>query len=301
MMKANISEALNMLIELTNKRVNSSLDSVLSLYTPEKRLVEAMRYATIDGGKRIRPLLVYASAKAVGAKIEDADAAACAVELIHSFSLVHDDLPVMDDDDLRRGKPSVHKAYGEATAVLVGDALQSLAFQCLSTQKSNLSESTKLAMVEILSEATGAEGMTGGQLMDLEAERTTIDISVLEKIHQRKTGALIKASVKLGAICNPQVQKKHLESLENFADIIGLAFQVQDDILDEISETSTLGKPQGSDRAKNKTTYVSLLGIEEARKKTIELSKQALVLIQDLPAPANELRGIAEYMTSRVH
>tara|TARA_Y100001968_G_C19283202_1_gene680304 strand:- start:24 stop:926 length:903 start_codon:yes stop_codon:yes gene_type:complete len=300
-MKANTSEALDMFIKLTNKRVNSSLDSVLSLSSPEKRLVEAMRYATIDGGKRIRPLLVYASAKAVGAKIEDADAAACAVELIHSFSLVHDDLPVMDDDDLRRGKPSVHKAYGEATAVLVGDALQSLAFQCLSTQKSNLSESTKLTMVEILSEATGADGMTGGQVMDLEAERIAIDISVLEKIHQRKTGALIKASVKLGAICNPQVQKKHLESLENFADIIGLAFQVQDDILDEISETSTLGKPQGSDRAKNKTTYVSLLGIEEARKKTIELSKQALFLIQDLPAPANELRGIAEYIISRVH
>ena len=300
-MKANTSEALDVFIKLTNKRVNSSLDSVLSLSSPEKRLVEAMRYATIDGGKRIRPLLVYASAKAVGAKIEDADAAACAVELIHSFSLVHDDLPVMDDDDLRRGKPSVHKAYGEATAVLVGDALQSLAFQCLSTQKSNLSESTKLTMVEILSEATGADGMTGGQVMDLEAERIAIDISVLEKIHQRKTGALIKASVKLGAICNPQVQKEHLEILENFADIIGLAFQVQDDILDEISETSTLGKPQGSDRAKNKTTYVSLLGIEEAREKTIELSKQALLLIQDLPTPATELREIAEYIISRVH
>ena len=300
-MKANTSEALDMFIKLTNKRVNSSLDSVLSLSSPEKRLVEAMRYATIDGGKRIRPLLVYASAKAVGAKIEDADAAACAVELIHSFSLVHDDLPVMDDDDLRRGKPSVHKAYGEATAVLVGDALQSLAFQCLSTQKSNLSESTKLTMVEILSEATGADGMTGGQVMDLEAERIAIDISVLEKIHQRKTGALIKASVKLGAICNPQVQKEHLEILENFADIIGLAFQVQDDILDEISETSILGKPQGSDRAKNKTTYVSLLGIEEAREKTIELSKQALLLIQDLPTPATELREIAEYIISRVH
>ena len=300
-MKANTSEALDMFIKLTNKRVNSSLDSVLSLSSPEKRLVEAMRYATIDGGKRIRPLLVYASAKAVGAKIEDADAAACAVELIHSFSLVHDDLPVMDDDDLRRGKPSVHKAYGEATAVLVGDALQSLAFQCLSTQKSNLSESTKLTMVEILSEATGADGMTGGQVMDLEAERIAIDISVLEKIHQHKTGALIKASVKLGAICNPQVQKEHLEILENFADIIGLAFQVQDDILDETSETSTLGKPQGSDRAKNKTTYVSLLGIEEARKKTIELSKQALLLIQDLPTPATELREIAEYIISRVH
>ena len=300
-MKANTSEALDMFIKLTNKRVNSSLDSVLSLSSPEKRLVEAMRYATIDGGKRIRPLLVYASAKAVGAKIEDADAAACAVELIHSFSLVHDDLPAMDDDDLRRGKPSVHKAYGEATAVLVGDALQSLAFQCLSTQKSNLSESTKLTMVEILSEATGADGMTGGQVMDLEAERIAIDISVLEKIHQRKTGALIKASVKLGAICNPQVQKEHLEILENFADIIGLAFQVQDDILDEISETSILGKPQGSDRAKNKTTYVSLLGLEEAREKTIELSKQALLLIQDLPTPATELREIAEYIISRVH
>ena len=300
-MKANTSEALDVFIKLTNKRVNSSLDSVLSLSSPEKRLVEAMRYATIDGGKRIRPLLVYASAKAVGAKIEDADAAACAVELIHSFSLVHDDLPVMDDDDLRRGKPSVHKAYGEATAVLVGDALQSLAFQCLSTQKSNLSESIKLTMVEILSEATGADGMTGGQVMDLEAERIAIDISVLEKIHQRKTGALIKASVKLGAICNPQVQKEHLEILENFADIIGLAFQVQDDILDEISETSILGKPQGSDRAKNKTTYVSLLGIEEAREKTIELSKQALLLIKDLPTPATELREIAEYIISRVH
>ena len=185
--------------------------------------------------------------------------------------------------------------------MLVGDALQSLAFQCLSTQKSNLSESTKLAMVEILSEASGAEGMTGGQAMDLEAECIAMDITVLEEMHQRKTGALIKASVKLGAICNPQVQKKHLESLESFADIIGLAFQVQDDILDEISETSTLGKPQGSDRAKNKTTYVSLLGLEEARKKAIELSKQALLLIQDLPTPATELREIAEYITSRVH
>ena len=138
-----------------------------------------MRYATMGGGKRIRPLLVYASAKAVEAKVEDADAAACAVELVHSFSLVHDDLPVMDDDDLRRGKPSVHKAYDEATAVLAGDALQSLAFQCLSSQKSSLSESTKLAMVKILSEATGAEGMTGGQAMDLRAERFPIDLSLI--------------------------------------------------------------------------------------------------------------------------
>ena len=300
-MKANTSGILTRLFDFTNERVNSCLESVLSLSVPDQRLIEAMRYATMDGGKRIRPLLVYASAKAVEAKMEDADAAACAVELVHSFSLVHDDLPVMDDDDLRRGKPSVHKAYDEPTAVLVGDALQSLAFQCLSTQKSSLSESTKLAMVQILSEATGAEGMTGGQAMDLRAEQFPIDLSVLENMHQRKTGALIKASVKLGAICNPRVATNILERLERFADLIGLAFQVQDDVLDEISETSTLGKPKGSDRAQNKTTYVSLLGIERAKRKAVELSEQALLSIQDLPPTADELRELAEFMTSRAN
>jgi len=300
-MKANTSGILTRLFDFTNERVNSCLESVLSLSVPDQRLIEAMRYATMGGGKRIRPLLVYASAKAVEAKMEDADAAACAVELVHSFSLVHDDLPVMDDDDLRRGKPSVHKAYDEPTAVLVGDALQSLAFQCLSTQKSSLSESTKLAMVQILSEATGAEGMTGGQAMDLRAEQFPIDLSVLENMHQRKTGALIKASVKLGAICNPRVATNILERLERFADLIGLAFQVQDDVLDEISETSTLGKPKGSDRAQNKTTYVSLLGIERAKRKAVELSEQALLSIQDLPPTADELRELAEFMTSRAN
>ena len=300
-MKANTSGILTRLFDFTNERVNSCLESVLSLSVPDQRLIEAMRYATMDGGKRIRPLLVYASAKAVEAKMEDADAAACAVELVHSFSLVHDDLPVMDDDDLRRGKPSVHKAYDEPTAVLVGDALQSLAFQCLSTQKSSLSESTKLAMVQILSEATGAEGMTGGQAMDLRAEQFPIDLSVLENMHQRKTGALIKASVKLGAICNPRVATNILERLERFADLIGLAFQVQDDVLDEISETSTLGKPKGSDRAQNKATYVSLLGVERAKRKAVELSEQALLSIQDLPPTADELRELAEFMTSRAN
>ena len=300
-MKANTSGILTRLFDFTNERVNSCLESVLSLSVPDQRLIEAMRYATMDGGKRIRPLLVYASAKAVEAKMEDADAAACAVELVHSFSLVHDDLPVMDDDDLRRGKPSVHKAYDEPTAVLVGDALQSLAFQCLSTQKSSLSESTKLAMVQILSEATGAEGMTGGQAMDLRAEQFPIDLSVLENMHQRKTGALIKASVKLGAICNPRVATNILGRLERFADLIGLAFQVQDDVLDEITETSTLGKPKGSDRAQNKTTYVSLLGIEGAKRKAVELSEQALLSIQDLSPAADELRELAEFMTSRAN
>ena len=228
-------------------------------------------------------------------------AVAASVECLHAYSLVHDDLPVMDDDDLRRGKPSVHKAYDEATAVLVGDALQSLAFQCLSSQKSSLSESTKLAMVKILSEATGAEGMTGGQAMDLRAERFPIDLSMLENMHQRKTGALIKASVKLGAICNPRVPTKSCERLERFADLIGLAFQVQDDVLDEISETSTLGKPKGSDRAQNKATYVSLLGVERAKRKAVELSEQALLSIQDLSPAADELRELAEFMTSRAN
>ena len=300
-MKVNASSTLKGLIDSTIERVNSNLNEILSLTSPHPKLIEAMRYATLDGGKLIRPLLVYASASAVGARSEDADAAACAVELIHSFSLVHDDLPAMDDDDLRRGKPSVHKAYGEATAVLVGDALQSLAFQCLSSQKSNLSDATKLSMIRILSEATGAEGMTGGQAMDLEADYDSKDPSALETMHQLKTGALIRASVKLGAICNPTVSSAHLAILEEFAGVIGLAFQVQDDILDEISETSTLGKPTGSDRAQKKATYVSLMGVEGARIKAAELSQKALLTIEDLPPSADELRELANFIVSRVY
>ena len=284
----------------TQKRVDRYLNGLFSKSISNQHLVKAMHYASIDGGKRIRPLLVYASATAVGASIEDADAPACAVELIHSYSLVHDDLPAMDDDALRRGKPSVHKAFSEATAILVGDALQSLAFQCLSQQESSLTAETKLTMIEILSEATGVEGMTGGQAMDLKAESHNVKLKSLENIHRLKTGALIKASIRLGALCNPKTTDKQFKILENFADNIGLAFQVQDDILDEIGDTTTLGKPQGSDRAQSKATYVSLLGIDEARKKATNLSKDAIDSLAELSLSANVLRELASFVVTRI-
>ena len=292
--------ALDNLLCQTQKRVDKYLNGLFSKSISNQHLVKAMHYASIDGGKRIRPLLVYASATAVGASIEDADAPACAVELIHSYSLVHDDLPAMDDDALRRGKPSVHKAFSEATAILVGDALQSLAFQCLSQQKSSLTAETKLTMIEILSEATGVEGMTGGQAMDLKAESHNVKLKSLENIHRLKTGALIKASIRLGALCNPKTTDKQFTILENFAENIGLAFQVQDDILDEIGDTITLGKPQGSDRAQSKATYVSLLGIDEARKKATSLSKDAIDSLAELSLSANVLRELASFVVTRI-
>ena len=191
---------LDKLFDHTQKRVDRFLTDLFLDSVSDQDLMKAIRYASLDGGKRIRPLLVYASATAVGAQLENADAPASAVELIHSYSLVHDDLPAMDDDDLRRGKPSVHKAFNEATAILVGDALQSLAFQSLSEANSNLPAQTKLTMIETLSKAAGTEGMTGGQAMDLDAENRSITLDALEDIHRLKTGALIKASVRLGAL-----------------------------------------------------------------------------------------------------
>ena len=288
------------LFNQTQERVDRYLNDLFSMDTSNQHLMKAMRYAGIEGGKRIRPLLVYASATAVGARVEDADAPACAVELIHSYSLVHDDLPAMDDDDLRRGKLSVHKAFNEATAILVGDALQSLAFQCLTLQNPNLTAETKLAMIGILSKAAGAEGMTGGQAMDLYAESKNIKLSSLENIHRLKTGALIKASIKLGAMCNPKTTDRQFILLDKFADNIGLAFQVQDDVLDEISDTKTLGKPQGSDRAQSKTTYVSLLGVDKAREKAINLSKDAIDSLTELSCSADALRELATFIVTRI-
>ena len=260
-----------------------------------------MRYACLDGGKRIRPVLVYASAQAVDASMNDADMAACAVELIHSYSLVHDDLPAMDDDDLRRGKPSVHKAFNEATAILVGDALQALAFQCLAEQNNALSAETKLLMTTMLAEAAGAFGMTAGQTLDLEASGTRVELNELETLHRLKTGSLIKASVRMGALCNPQCNEAQLYALEQYADNIGLAFQVQDDILDEIGDTDTLGKPQGSDRAQTKATYVSLLGLGNAKTKAAELANNAILAIEGISTSANSLRDLANYIVNRIH
>ncbi|NKB35143.1 MAG: geranyl transferase [Pseudomonadales bacterium] len=300
-MNAQNTPALDEFLIQCQQRVEQSLRTVLSQSIPSSKLMEAMRYACLDGGKRIRPVLVYASAQAVDAKSEDADAAAVAVELIHSYSLVHDDLPAMDDDDLRRGKASAHRAFDEATAILVGDALQALAFQCLANQNNSLEPAAKLQMTTLLAEAAGAFGMTGGQSLDLEASGTDIDLSALETLHRLKTGALIKASVKMGAICNPQCSEEQLQALERYAENIGLAFQVQDDILDEISDTATLGKPQGSDRAQAKATYVSLLGLEKAKAKASELANNAAKSLEGFSSSANSLRDLTTYIINRIH
>ena len=292
---------LDELFDQTQRRVDRFLTDLFLDSVSDQGLMKAIRYASLDGGKRIRPLLVYASATAVGAQLENADAPASAVELIHSYSLVHDDLPAMDDDDLRRGKPSVHRAFNEATAILVGDALQSLAFQSLSEANSNLSAQTKLTMIETLSKAAGTEGMTGGQAMDLDAENRSITLDALEDIHQLKTGALIKASVRLGALCNPDTTTNQFKSLNEFANNIGLAFQIQDDILDEISNTETLGKPQGSDRDQSKTTYVSLLGVDKAQIKADELSNNAITLLEGFSSSADALREMAGFIVKRIH
>jgi len=232
------------------------------------RLQDAMSYSMLNGGKRVRPMLVYAAAQAVGASMVHADIAAAAVEMIHAYSLVHDDLPAMDDDDLRRGKPTCHIQFDEATAILAGDALQTQAFQILSAPIDGLTAQQQLTLVNTLAQASGAFGMAGGQSLDLEAVNQTVDLTYLENMHNHKTGALILASVLMGAHCGSTLSKDTLTSLTTYAKAIGLAFQVQDDILDVVSDTQTLGKTQGADAANNKPTYVSLLGLEGAKQKS---------------------------------
>jgi len=264
-----------------------------------------MRYACLGGGKRIRPILAYGSALAVGGELAAADNAAAAIELIHSYSLVHDDLPAMDDDDLRRGKPTLHKAFDEATAILVGDALQSLAFQILSaapvTQKNALGANNRLAMVQLLSKTAGATGMVGGQSLDFEAVGLTLNIQQLEQMHSLKTGALIRCAVLLGGLSCESTSDSQMTALEAYADNIGLAFQVQDDILDVVGDTSQLGKPQGSDSDKNKPTYVSALGLDEAKALANSLADKANAALQEFPASADPLRELAAFVVSRLH
>ncbi|MCH7816948.1 MAG: polyprenyl synthetase family protein [Proteobacteria bacterium] len=264
-------------------------------------LHQAMRYAVLGDGKRIRPVLVYASGEAFGVDLAVLDGPACAVEMIHAYSLIHDDLPVMDDDDLRRGKPTVHKAFDEATAILVGDALQSLAYQLLSGNQEVVNGKTQLQMLNVLSEAAGAAGMVGGQSLDNEAIGHDLTLSELETMHSLKTGALIRSSVVLGGMSHAQASESQLGALTQYASHIGLAFQIQDDILDETSDTETLGKPQGSDRQQNKPTYVSLLGLDQARDKATELADQAIASLSGFPGSADRLRELAFYVVERIH
>ena len=219
-----------------------------------EKLRDAMQYASLQGGKRVRPILVYAAAKALGGKIDNADVPACAVELIHCYSLVHDDLPAMDNDELRRGKPTVHIAFDEATAILAGDALQAMALRLLSAPTLEISPHARLQMVHHLAGAAGYEGMVSGQSIDFNAMGTTLNVEQLEKMHSLKTGALINASVLLGALSSEHATDEQLVALKLYGQCIGLAFQVQDDILDVTSDTATLGKTQGADQALNKPT-----------------------------------------------
>ncbi|WP_339481539.1 MULTISPECIES: (2E,6E)-farnesyl diphosphate synthase [unclassified Pseudomonas] len=282
-------------------RVNAALDSLFSAPSPElARLYEAMRYSVMNGGKRVRPLLAYAACEALGGRAEQANGAACAVELIHAYSLVHDDLPAMDDDDLRRGQPTTHKQFDEACAILAGDGLQSLAFSALlDPALSDCPAQVRLDMVSALALAAGPAGMVGGQAIDLGSVGLKLDQSALEYMHRHKTGALIEASVRLGALASGRATPAQLQALQTYARAIGLAFQVQDDILDVESDTQTLGKRQGADIARDKPTYPALLGLDAAKAYALELRDQALAALRPFDAAAEPLRDLARYIVER--
>lgn len=264
------------------------------------RLHEAMRYSSLDGGKRVRPLLVYAAGGALGADQAALDGPACAVEFIHAYSLVHDDLPAMDDDDLRRGKPTCHKAFDEATAILAGDALQTLAFEVLANDAAMVTDPTRrLRMVAELAQASGSRGMAGGQAIDIAAEGRRLGLDELAHMHRLKTGALIRASVRLGALSAPAYTEAHGALLDEYAACIGLAFQIRDDILDVEADTATLGKTQGSDQARNKPTYTSLLGLTGAKDKLREVHTAALASLDGFDTAADPLRWLADYIVER--
>lgn len=294
---------LDAFMNLCRERVQHVLKTQLeALPGPASRLREAMLHASLQGGKRVRPVLAYASAQAVGGSLEAADMAACAAELVHCYSLVHDDLPAMDDDDLRRGQPTVHIAFDEATAILAGDALQALAFRLLSDPALHpAAPATSLRMINLLAAAGGFEGMVSGQSIDFEAMGKSVSLQDLQTMHSLKTGALISASVLLGALTTEKASDVQLSALGRYAECIGLAFQVQDDILDVVSDTATLGKTQGADQALNKPTYVSLLGLDAARSKAQDLCDAALAALTGFDGRADALRQIARYIVERRH
>ncbi len=293
-------------------------ETVLAQHLPAatiipQRLHEAMRYATLGGGKRVRALLAYAAGEFCHADIVKTDAAAAAVELIHAFSLVHDDMPCMDDDDLRRGKPSTHKQYDDATALLVGDALQSLAFQLIAQEShladsnhkdSNLKDSQKIKMLHLLAVATGSRGMAGGQAIDLQNTGLLITQAELEVMHLHKTGALIHAATLMGAYSSDQenndIEKSDkINAVDHFSKSIGLAFQVIDDILDAEADTQTLGKTAGKDAQANKSTYVTLLGLSKAKVLAAELHQNAIDALSNYGQEADYLRNMAHFITQR--
>ena len=265
----------------------------------EQNIKLATHYSVLNGGKRLRPFLVYATGRMLGAKQQDLDVLAAAIECIHSYSLVHDDLPAMDDDDLRRGRPTCHIVYGEAHAILAGDALQTLAFDLIANHAFNVPAQQQLKMIATLAKASGIEGMVGGQALDIAATNTEVTLVELERIHQLKTGALLNCAITLGALCATDIDQHTLLQLKQFGDAIGLAFQVQDDILDVEGDTQVLGKPQGSDVAANKATYPALLGLPGAKQKAQHLLEQALHALTAISADTTELENLAKYIVER--
>lgn len=282
-------------------RIERVLDEVLRLPDPgTERLRDAMRYSTLGAGKRLRPTLVYLTGESFGAPPARLDAPAAAVELIHVYSLVHDDLPAMDDDDLRRGRPSCHRAYDEGTAVLVGDALQALAFSVLAHDPmAGATPEARLEMIRVLAHAIGTGGMAGGQAVDLEAVGRTLTVDAVENMHRRKTGALIQASVLLGALAAGVSGAQELAALGHFGAEIGLAFQIQDDILDVEGDPRLLGKSTGADAALAKPTYPSTAGLEAARSRTGELRDAAIAALEPLGGRAAGLAELARFVVSR--
>lgn len=283
------------------QRVEAQLLKALAgLNLADDRLADAMKYGLLNGGKRLRPFLAYATAQALNGTWQQADAAACALEMVHSYSLVHDDLPAMDDDDLRRGKPTCHIAFDEATAILAGDGLLTAAFEVLAD--SPLSDGQRLQLIRLLAKAAGGAGMVAGQAIDLNHVGQSMTLAQLENMHRHKTGALIRVAVEMGAYSVQEtVEADVLTALRQYAESIGLAFQVQDDILDIESDTATLGKTQGADLALNKPTYPALLGLDGAKQKAQELVAEAQQALQVLPGDTSVLAALADYIIQRDH
>ncbi|MGI1669494.1 MAG: polyprenyl synthetase family protein [Neptuniibacter sp.] len=280
--------------------VDSFLKQCIDDQSIAPQLQDAMLYSLFNGGKRVRPALVYIVNKMLGGSLEQADSAAAAIECIHSYSLVHDDLPAMDDDDLRRGKPTCHIAYDEPTAILVGDALQCLAFELISND-TGLNADTRIRLIQMLAKASGHQGMVVGQAFDLRNVGKPLTLEQLEAMHQHKTGALLKCAVLIGAVVSEQVSDQQLQHLQQYADAIGLAFQVQDDILDIEGDSSVIGKPQGSDLEKEKPTYPALLGLEGAKLKLQQLHETAISALEPFGEGADELKALADFIVQRDH
>ncbi|MBY5938553.1 (2E,6E)-farnesyl diphosphate synthase [Marinobacter nauticus] len=287
-------------LDQCRQQVDRELDRCLARHATSERLQETMRYSVLGGGKRVRPALCMAAARAMGSDESTALAPACALELIHAYSLVHDDLPAMDDDDLRRGRPTAHIAFDEASAILAGDALQTLAFALLSDAPA-LSDRQRVTMISELARASGHQGMVGGQAIDLESVGRQLSVAQLEAMHRHKTGALIEASVRLGALTSESVTECQLSNLTDYASALGLAFQVQDDLLDIEGDTEVIGKRQGSDAARAKPTYPALLGIEGARQHLARLLDEALSALESFDSEADTLRAMADYVVARSH